>query len=113
VAIPNLEAKGNLSDDIIDQLSIVLRSRIGESPVIRVLERQRMSDLLREQERSESDLFDPVNAVEYGRMLSARHLILGTAGELFGQLIITVRMVSTEDGDLPPGNWTRGLSDRA
>jgi hypothetical protein len=43
-------------------------------------------------------IFDTSNAIELGAQLSVRHLLLGSAGELFGQLILTIRLVSAEAG---------------
>ncbi|MFW5777237.1 MAG: CsgG/HfaB family protein [Spirochaetota bacterium] len=60
--MPNLENSGGLESEQLNQVSDMLRSRISESEVVEVVERQQMRVILREQELQESGLFDTSNA---------------------------------------------------
>lgn len=58
-----------------------------------VVERTRINEILAEQDLQATDKIDPDTAVELGRIIGARYMVLGSYFELMGQLRVDARVV--------------------
>ena len=61
-----------------------------------LVERRRINDILREQHFPSSDLIDPSTAVEVGRLVGARAVLIGTVAEQVGGGRIFCRLIDVE-----------------
>lgn len=98
MAILDLENRGGLETTEIEQISNLLRHEIIRTGTFDVVERERLGEILATQENQQSGAFDSSDAIPYGELKTVRQLVLGSAGKLFGRLVITVRLVSAETG---------------
>lgn len=79
-------------------LSELVRREISIAPGFALVERADLDALLREQELSLSDAFDPKGAVRIGRLTGAQSLMVGRIGILGTLYIISLRIVDVETG---------------
>lgn len=61
-----------------------------------IVERQKMDEVLREQELSLSDLVEPNRAIEIGKILAANYLLTGTVIEMSESMVIFSRIINVE-----------------
>ena len=64
----------------------------------RIVERERLEEVLRELKRQRDVSFDPKTAANIGRLVGAQYLVLGSYFELFDQFRIDARIVEVETG---------------
>jgi len=67
-----------------------------ETGKYKVIERAQLNKVLRELRLSNSDLADAGNAIKIGKLLSAYGIVIGSLTKLKNELIIIVRLVSTQ-----------------
>lgn len=65
---------------------------------LRVVERERLEEVLAELELSKSRKIDPATAARLGKLLGARYLVMGSYFELLGTLRADARVVEVETG---------------
>lgn len=93
-------------------LAMMLGYELARNPGIRVVERDKLQELLAEQNLQHSDRVDPATAVRLGKLLGARHYIDGTfIIDASKKLRIDVRAVNTETGQWDYVETIRGKSD--
>lgn len=81
-------------------LQQMLLTELSQSTDLRIVERGRLNDLLAEQDMSAEGRTDPGNAVQIGKLIGARYVVLGSFTDLFGQFRMDARVVDTETGDI-------------
>jgi len=81
-------------------LQQMLLTELSQSTDLRIVERGRLNDLLSEQNLSAEGRTDPGNAVQIGKLVGARYVVLGSFTDLFGQFRMDVRVVDAETGDI-------------
>lgn len=96
VAVFELSVSGDMDKNNAAQLSVMLQAAINENAVFSVVERDRIQDVQQEQMRQLSGGIE--EAVEIGKMHAAEQLLIGSVGNLFDNIVITVRLVETETG---------------
>ena len=82
--------------DILDLLDETAESYLSNVPKYRVLERERIDEILMEQELSLSDLMDTDNAIKAGNALSANYIVTGTVIEMSESVVIFCRVINVE-----------------
>jgi TolB-like protein len=81
-------------------LQQMLLTELAQSTDLRIVERGRLNDLLAEQDLSAEGRTAPGNAVQIGKLVGARYVVLGSFTDLFGQFRMDARVVDTETGDI-------------
>jgi len=71
-----------------------------KSRSVSLIEREKRTKLLEESEFALSDLADPDSQVELGRMLAADFMVFGNLIDMDKQLLISMKMVSIETGEV-------------
>lgn len=79
-------------------LAQMLISDLSGSDAIRVVERDRLEDVLSEQKLGASGKLDPKSAAKLGKLLGARYLVVGGYFDLAGALRVDARVVDVETG---------------
>lgn len=73
---------------------------VASASGISLVEREALAKILMEQDFSESDLVDQDNAIEVGKLLTAKYLVIGSVGEMMGERLISMRLINTETGEV-------------
>jgi len=89
-------------------LAQMLISDLSGSDAIRVVERDRIEDLLGELKLQSSAKIDPQSAVKLGKLLGARYLVLGGYFDLQDVLRVDARIVEVETGRVVKSFGTNG-----
>jgi len=89
-------------------LAQMLISDLSGSSAIRVVERDRLEDILAELKLQASAKIDPQSAAKMGKLLGARYLVLGGYFDLQGALRVDARIVDVETGRVLKSFGTNG-----
>lgn len=90
-------------------LQDMLISELSQNSQLRIVERDALQELLREQELGTEGRVEAGTAAEIGRLVGARYMILGSFVDVFEQVRMDARVVDVETGELLRA---RGLQDR-
>lgn len=97
------------------QISDILTARLSIYDQFRLVERQKLEDLLREHQLNLTGMVDTNQAVKVGKMLGARIIIFGRAFVVDKDLYIVAKIVGTETsrvkGVMAKGKSESNLSD--
>ncbi len=99
VAVSDLTGQG------VDQASAAiisdrLRTELFTTGAFKVLERQSMKDILKEQGFQQTGCTSDQCMVEIGQLLGVSHIISGTVGKLGEIFTLNVRMISVQTGEI-------------
>lgn len=94
-------------------LAQMLISDLSALDAARIVERDRLEDVLAELKLGRSGKLDPASAAKVGKLLGARYLVLGSYFDLMGALRADARLVEVETGKVlrsvgasgPPGDF--------
>lgn len=90
----------------------LLVTELASNPAVRVLERDQVAQVLREQDLNASDRVEKETAVRIGRLLGVHHMIFGTfVIDARGAMRIDVRAVNTETSEIEYIETVRERSD--
>ena len=98
IAILDLQPKGGVTANISGALSDMLRAEMVKTDLFRVVERNQMAAILREQGFQQTGCTDADCAVQIGKLLSAKKMLTGEINLMGGIYITTVRIVDVEKG---------------
>lgn len=70
--------KGFRADDILNGITQHVTDKLVKKDKIRVIERNRIAEIIKEQDFGQSGRIDPATAAEIGRILGVDYLIMGT-----------------------------------
>jgi len=100
-AVLDFKAVKGLSTSDVVTLTSKFRSSLAKTKVYDVLERSDMESLLKEQDMSLSDMCDNTDcAVQVGKMLVAKKMVIGEIGKISETYSITVRIIDVSSGKL-------------
>jgi TolB-like protein len=117
IAVWEFESGGSYGDDALDTellgvgIQQQLATEFAQNPAIRVVERARLREIIRELELAEEGRVDPNTAARAGRMVGARYMILGSFMDLSGQMQMNARVVDVETTELLHGLTVRASRD--
>lgn len=115
VAIIDFESKAPGNPDLGQQLSDILTARLSIYDQFRLVERQKLQELLKEQQLNLSGMVDSRQAVKIGKMLGARIMVFGRAFIVDSDLYLVAKVVGTETsqvkGVIAKGKTESNLSD--
>lgn len=100
VAISGFIGKTGESSGLTELLNEMAVTEIGKIDTLTLVERERLGDLLVEQNLSLSGLTDTSTAIEIGRLLSASYLITGSVIEMESSVVIFGRIINVESGEI-------------
>lgn len=89
-------------------LAQMLISDLSGANTIRVVERDRLEEILAELKLQATARIDPQSAAKMGKLLSARYLVLGGYFDLQGMLRVDARIVDVETGRVLKSFGTNG-----
>lgn len=89
-------------------LARMLISDLGDSPSWTVVERDRLEDLLKEQDLGRSGRVDAATAARAGRLLGARFVVVGGYFDLAGTLRADARLVEVATGRVVASHGASG-----
>lgn len=93
-------------------LAAMLISDLAVSPELRLVERERMQDVLREQDMQRSAMFDSTTAVKAGRLLGAEIIATGSLAAAGTELRIDMRLIRVETGEIIKSARAAGPEDK-
>lgn len=94
-------------------ISTVLGARLGESDSIRIVTREKLQEIIAEQNLGTSGRVDPGQAVQVGKLLNAHHIIYGTyLVQPNGDTRITASAYSVETSEMEFSTQVRGSADK-
>jgi len=97
IAVMDFEAKDIPSKDAIKYTELIRNDIVNSSKFI-VIERSQMGQILKEQGFQQSGCTDVSCAVEIGKVLSAKKILVGSVMQIEDEIIITGRIVDVENG---------------
>lgn len=93
-------------------LAAMLISDLAVSPALKLVERERMADVLKEQHMQQSPMFDSTTAVKTGRLLGAEFVATGSLAAAMPALRIDMRVIRVETGEIVKTARVSGPEDR-
>lgn len=81
-------------------LAAMMISDLAASPELKLVERERIQDVLKEQNMQRSAMFDSTTAVKAGRLLGAEFIATGSLAAAALDLRIDMRLIRVETGEI-------------
>lgn len=113
VAVFEFEEAGSVGEDGLEMenlgigLQAMLLNELRQNSALRVVERRELNRILQEAELGASGAVDPATAVEAGKLVGARYMVFGSVTDLFGEVVLTARVVNVETGELVRSSQAR------
>jgi len=89
----------NLSEADASVLTGLFETALVKTEVYGVIEQSQIKEILAAQEYSISDCTDDECAVEFGRLLAAERIVLGTLSSLGGKIILNAKIIDVATGE--------------
>jgi TolB-like protein len=93
-------------------LAAMMITDLSVSPELKLVERERMQDVLQEQDMQRSRLFDSTTAVKAGRLLGAEFIATGSLAAAAPELRIDMRVIRVETGQIVKTARASGPEDK-
>ena len=94
-------------------IATVLAGRLGETDSIRIVTREKLNEIMSEQNLATGGRVDPSQAVQVGKLLNAHHIIYGTyLVQPNGDTRITASAYSVETSEMEYSTQVRGNADK-
>jgi TolB-like protein len=84
-------------------LTDLITARMATYPGFKVVERQRLDDILSEMKIDRSGVFDPMTVVKIGHMVGANIMVFGSLSQLVDNMVLSGRLVKVETGEIIGG----------
>ena len=97
IAVLDLQPKG-VSKVLAGAVTDIIRSEMVKTGLFTVVERGQMNEILKEQGFQMTGCTDSACAVQVGKLLSAKKILVGETTKLGKSIVITVRIVDVEKG---------------
>ena len=97
VAVMDFQAKG-VSKNIANNVSELLRTELINTGVYVIVERSQMDNILSEQGFQKSGCTEVSCAVEIGKLISAKKMLIGSVMKMGSKIVISGRIVDVERG---------------
>jgi Ca-activated chloride channel family protein len=82
---------------LLNEMAMAQISRVGN---LTLLEREKIEEVLAEQELALSDLMDTSKAIRLGQFLAANYIVTGTVIEMADSVVIFGRIIDVESGEI-------------
>jgi len=100
LAISGFTSKKTETSQLISLLNEMAVVELAKIDTLKLVEREKLLDVLREQELALSDLMDTSKAITVGKFLSAGLILTGTVIEMSGSVIIFGRVIDVETAEI-------------
>lgn len=97
IAVMDLQARG-VPETLASTVSALVRSEIVNTGLFTVVEREQINEIMKEQGLQMSGCTEQACAVQMGRLLSARKMLVGELNAAGGSFVATIRIVDVELG---------------
>lgn len=81
-------------------LAGMLISELAQNPAARLVDREKIQDLLSEQNLGKDGRVDNATAAKVGKLVGARYMVMGNFVDLYGRFRVDARLVDTETGEI-------------
>ena len=85
-----------IGDAVVEMLS----TQLAQTGKVRLIERSRLKEILKEHELSLTGIVHPKQAIETGKISGAERVIIGSVGKLGIVIVLNARQIDTESGDV-------------
>ena len=92
-------------------ISAMLITDLSALPQVKIVEREKLQQVLAEQQLQQLSLFDPATAVKTGKLLGAEYLLTGAFSAVDPQMRIDTRVIRVETGEVVRTAKVQGKSD--
>ncbi|MBU1078273.1 MAG: CsgG/HfaB family protein [Spirochaetes bacterium] len=110
IAIMDLQAM-DVSKNTARAVSELIRTELFNTGYFRVVERSEMNSILKEQGLQFTGCTETECAVQVGKLLSARKILVGSVSKLGTSFIINARIVDVERGEMEFGDKAKAESE--
>jgi Ca-activated chloride channel family protein len=100
IAVSGFATKKTVQPPLIALLNESALLELSKAANLKVVERERMDAVMKEQKLALSDLMDTANAIAVGKVLSARFILTGSVIEMPGSVVIFARIVNVETAEV-------------
>lgn len=106
IVIFDFDAVG-VQSDLAKSITEMFRVALINTKIFRVVERETLDKVLKEQKFQQTGLIDEKNAVKIGKILGAENVVLGSVGKLENSYTINCRLVDVETAESLMGKSTK------
>jgi TolB-like protein len=90
----------------------LLITEMAQNPAIRLVERENIEAMLREQNLARDGRVDDATAARIGKLLGAKHMVTGSfITDRSGTMVITIKSIDTETGRIEYADMDRDRTD--
>lgn len=90
----------------------LLITEMAQNPAIRLVERENIEAILREQNLARDGRVDDATAARIGKLLGAKHMVTGSfITDRSGTMVITIKSIDTETGRIEYADMDRDRTD--
>jgi len=89
-------------------LADMLISDLSNVRMLKIVERDKLESILKEQKLSNTKEFDPATAAKIGKLLGAKKIVVGSYFEMFGSLRMDARFIDVETGTVLKAEGVEG-----
>ncbi len=100
VAVLNIDVQVGVPEDYAVPMSDMIRTALFQTGRVRVMERNRMDDILKEQGFQLSGCTSDECAVQVGKLLGVQQMVAGSLSKLGETYTITLRLIDVETGEV-------------
>lgn len=105
------EASENL-EPLTVGLQQMLLTELDQNDNLRIVERARLKEILKEQELAQEGRVDPQTAADIGKLVGARYLITGAFVDLYGTFRMDARIIDVETSEVLQTQSVRGEKEK-
>ncbi|MGE0439411.1 MAG: CsgG/HfaB family protein [Gemmatimonadales bacterium] len=81
-------------------IAAMMMSELSQNPAVRLVDRERVQQLLDEQGLATAERVDAQTAAKVGKLVGARYMIAGTFIDLYGDFRIDARIIDVETSEI-------------
>ena len=100
IAISGFCTKDGENSGLLDYLNEMALVEIARHGTLKVVERDKLAEIIEEQKLSLSGLMDTSKAIEVGLLLSANYILTGAVIEMPASVVIFGRIINVESGEV-------------
>ncbi len=100
VAVSGFSMKGKSQSQLIELLNESALMELAKASNLKVVEREKLDSVMKEQKLSLSDLMDTTKAISVGELLSAQFILTGSVIEMPTTVVVFARIVNVESGEV-------------
>jgi len=100
VAVSGFATKAGKPAGLVDLLNEMAMIEFGRIDTLTLVERNKLDELLAEQELALSDLMDTENAIEIGKFLAADYIVTGSVIEMASTVVVFGRVINVATAEV-------------